>query len=116
MVVKPRDLSALFEEVQTRVNSSDSEAFEEEGQDGMGRGYRWMKRLAFNKAHPDILVNDLDYWERREANENTVSGITTLELRRDNGYQVMREGRSRWKLENEMFNTLKPQGYQLEHN
>ena len=28
----------------------------------------------------------------------------------------MRGGRGRWKIENETFNTLKNQGYQLEHN
>ena len=29
---------------------------------------------------------------------------------------VMRGGRARWKVENETFNTLKNQGYNLEHN
>ena len=28
----------------------------------------------------------------------------------------MRGGRARWKIENETFNTLKTQGYHLEHN
>jgi len=28
----------------------------------------------------------------------------------------MRAGRTRWKIENETFNTLKNQGYQFEHN
>ena len=28
----------------------------------------------------------------------------------------MKAGRSRWKIENETFNTLKNQGYQFEHN
>ncbi len=28
----------------------------------------------------------------------------------------MRGGRSRWKIENETFNTLKNQGYHMEHN
>lgn len=28
----------------------------------------------------------------------------------------MRGGRARWKIENETFNTLKNQGYNLEHN
>ncbi|MEM0994346.1 MAG: hypothetical protein AAGI49_15000 [Bacteroidota bacterium] len=28
----------------------------------------------------------------------------------------MRAGRSRWKIENETFNTLKNQGYNFEHN
>lgn len=30
--------------------------------------------------------------------------------------RVMRAGRSRWKIENETFNTLKNQGYHFEHN
>jgi hypothetical protein len=75
-----------------------------------------MKGLPLTKTHPDSLVNYLDYWEIREGKEYNFAGITDLELRRDNVYPVMRGGRSRWKIENETFNTLKNQGYQLEHN
>jgi hypothetical protein len=31
-------------------------------------------------------------------------------------HQIMRAGRARWRIENEVFNTLKNQGYNLEHN
>jgi len=31
-------------------------------------------------------------------------------------YEIMRAGRSRWRIENETFNTLKNQGYHFEHN
>ncbi len=31
-------------------------------------------------------------------------------------YQLMKGGRSRWKIENETFNTLKNHGYHFEHN
>jgi hypothetical protein len=31
-------------------------------------------------------------------------------------WDIMRGGRARWKIENETFNTLKNQGYHLEHN
>jgi len=34
----------------------------------------------------------------------------------ENVYILMLGGRSRWKVENETFNTLKNQGYQFEHN
>ena len=34
----------------------------------------------------------------------------------DNVDVIMRGGRARWKIENETFNTLKNQGYHLEHN
>jgi len=72
--------------------------------------------LPFNKSHPDILVNYLDSWEIRAGKESNFSWITDIELRRNNVDQVMRGGRGRWKIENELFNTLKNQGYQLEHN
>jgi len=63
------------------------------------------------------LVNFLEYWEEKDGKKvyhNT--WITDIELHQDNIYQVMRGGRARWKIENETFNTLKNQGYNLEHN
>ena len=116
IVVKPSDQPSLFEAIQKRLKSGQYEEFEEEDKAGILRGYRWMNGLPFNKSHPDIRVNYLDYWEIREGKESNFSWITDLELRRDNVYQVMRGGRGRWKIENELFNTLKNQGYQLEHN
>ncbi|NOT78187.1 MAG: transposase [Bacteriovoracaceae bacterium] len=42
--------------------------------------------------------------------------ITDIEISKDNIEKIVEAGRSRWKIENEVFNTLKNQGYQLEHN
>jgi len=115
IVVKPSDQPSLFEEVRKRLNSGQYEEFEK--RERMDRpGLSLDEGVAVNKSHPDILVNYLDYWELREGKEYNFSWITDLELRRDNVYQVMRGGRGRWKIENETFNTLKNQGYQLEHN
>jgi hypothetical protein len=44
------------------------------------------------------------------------SWITDFVLTPDNVDAVMRGARARWKIENETFNTLKNQGYHLEHN
>ena len=44
------------------------------------------------------------------------SWITDFVLTPDNVYHIMRGGRARWKIENETFNTLKNQGYHMEHN
>jgi hypothetical protein len=75
-----------------------------------------MQGLPLHKSHPDILVNYLDYWEIREGKEYNFSWLTALKLRRDNVDQVLRGGRSRWKIDNETCNTLKNQDYPLEHN
>ena len=44
------------------------------------------------------------------------SWATDQILDRNTWFDVMRMGRSRWKIENETFNTLKNQGYNFEHN
>jgi hypothetical protein len=44
------------------------------------------------------------------------SWVTDISVTKDNVQELARGGRSRWKIENETFNTLKNQGYQFEHN
>ena len=42
--------------------------------------------------------------------------ITDLGIFDSNCEELAQAGRTRWKIENEMFNTLKNQGYKFEHN
>jgi hypothetical protein len=44
------------------------------------------------------------------------SFVTDLPVDRNTVVQLAACGRARWKIENESFNTLKNQGYNLEHN
>jgi hypothetical protein len=44
------------------------------------------------------------------------SFVTDLAVTKDNVAELAACGRSRWKIENETFNTLKTKGYSLEHN
>ena len=70
-----------------------------------------------NESNPDELVNVLEYWEiHPKGKVQHFSWITDFLLTRDNVWDIMRGGRARWKIENETFNTLKNQGYHLEHN
>jgi hypothetical protein len=74
-------------------------------------------RELLNKSHPDLWVNDLDYWEiGKGGKEYPCIWITDIPLSRETVEQVMRGGRARWKIENETFNTLKNQGYAFEHH
>lgn len=115
--VQPGDHEALFEEVQKRLCAGQVEEFEERGKEGVLRGYRFVNDIPLNKSHPDLLVNYLDYWEETpKGKKYTNSWITDIHLTRDNVYFVMKGGRARWKIENETYNTLKNQGYHLEHN
>jgi hypothetical protein len=44
------------------------------------------------------------------------SWVTDITITEDNIIELVKGGRARWKIENEAFNTLKNQGYHLEHN
>ena len=74
----------------------------------------WHGAIAPN---PDELVNVLEYWEiHPDGKVQHFSWITDFFLIPENVWDIMRGGRARWKIENETFNTLKNQGYHLEHN
>jgi hypothetical protein len=73
--------------------------------------------VPLNDANYNYRVNVLEYWEtKKDGRKQRFSWVTKLSLKPENVYEVMRAGRSRWRIENETFNTLKNQGYHFEHN
>lgn len=73
--------------------------------------------VPLNDANYNYRVNVLQYWEtKKDGRRQYFSWVTKLPLSTENVYQIMRAGRSRWKIENETFNTLKNQGYNFGHN
>lgn len=88
--------------------------------DGKTKGIaKFTNGLILNGKHQDILVNYVAFEQIDIATGKVVysnSWITDIEITCGNVRQLVKMGRSRWKIENETFNTLKNQGYQLEHN
>jgi hypothetical protein len=78
--------------------------------------FRFTNGLPLNESNKDLLVNVLEYWEEGPKKQKQFCWVTDFTLTKDNVYDIMRGGRARWKIENETFNTLKNQGYHLEHN
>src|SRR5215510_7508885 len=54
--------------------------------------------------------------DRQRGKTTRWTWVTNIPLNAKSVESVMRAGRSRWKIENETFNTLKNQGYHFEHN
>ncbi len=79
---------------------------------------RFVNQLPLNKSNLDLLVNFLQYTETTSDGSilKRFSWVTDLTITGDNARHLVRGGRSRWKIENETFNTLKNQGYQFGHN
>jgi len=79
--------------------------------------FHYYRNVPLNDEHHDYRVNVLEYWEEKpNGKKQHFSWVTSLEITEQNVYEIMRAGRARWKIENETFNTLKNQGYELEHN
>lgn len=81
--------------------------------------YKWVSKLILNGTNQDIRVNYLEYEEYDLTKDKIVYSnkwITNLGLTKTNVEQIAIAGRARWKIENETFNTLKNQDYNLEHN
>jgi hypothetical protein len=84
--------------------------------------FRFINSVPLNKTSQDELrVNFLEHWEVETRCEevfvlNRFSWVTDLAITPDNAMEIMRCGRARWRIENETFNTLKNQGYNLGHN
>ena len=116
--VKPGDhafrfshLRALDEAGQMQVLTLDDPAT------GVLHHFRFCNGVPLNESNPDELVNMLEYWEiHPDGKVQHFSWITDFLLTLENVWDIMRGGRARWKIENETFNTLKNQGYHLEHN
>jgi hypothetical protein len=79
--------------------------------------FRFINQVPLNQSRQNLLVNFLEYWQVDKNNKVTrFSWVTDLTITPENVEEIMRAGRARWKIENETFNTLKNQGYNLEHN
>ena len=117
IVAKEDDHKELFDHVQKQMCDKRTEEFEKTDEEGVIHGYRFLNGVPLNQSNPDILVNYLDFWEVDTAgNVKQWVWITCIPLNEETVPQVEKGGRNRWKIENETFNTLKNQGYNLEHN
>jgi hypothetical protein len=117
--VKPDGNSFLFEQVGKLAERGLTEEFEGVDSDGVFRRYQLARNVPLNESNPDVRVDFLDVWEpdgRDRWRRFTFILDPLLGLCPQQAERWMQGGRSRWKIENETFNTLKNQGYHFEHN
>jgi len=117
---KPDDHEHLFAE----VSKADAEGrvttlrWTDDADKGIECEIRFVHDLPLNKSNTDLRVNFLQYTEYNADGSirKQFSWVTDLTVTSENACHLVRGGRSRWKIENETFNTLKNQGYHFEHN
>ena len=83
----------------------------------------WINKAPLHGGENSQLINYLlcrVYKKNKKTGEERLvyqnSWVTDIELDKNNVYKLARGGRCRWRIENECFNTLKNQGYNIEHN
>ena len=116
--VKPGDHAFLFEHLRGDDEAGRTQHLTlDDAATGIVHHFRFHNSVPLNESHPDHLVNVLEYWEiHGNGKVQYFSWISDFVLTPHNVDAIMRGGRARWKIENETFNTLKNQGYCLEHN
>lgn len=117
LVAKPTDHKVLFQWVEELTGLGQGGHMQ--WTDGKGRRhvYRWINQVPLNGSRNADTVNFFEYWlhvGKKVTYHN--SWITDIQVDKSNVVEMVRAGRARWKIENETFNTLKNQGYHLEHN
>lgn len=80
--------------------------------------YRWVNQVPLRDSDDALLVNWCELTTTNDKGkilyQNSFSTNHILTI--DNITDVVRDGRARWKVENENNNTLKTKGYHLNHN
>ena len=129
--VKPGSHEKLFDGLDRRESSGQVYHFEDEEEIGdkvkkkRTKHYRFTNGILLNHQDTKKEVNFIEFWETTqwidqwgEFKEEKVhmSWITNYSLTESSVRPLVRMARTRWKIENETFNTLKNQGYEFEHN
>ena len=80
--------------------------------------YTYINQVPLHGQEEAPLVNYIHYELTNEKGKVSYknSWVTSLEVTNNTVVQLVKGGRCRWKIENECFNTLKNQGYHLNHN
>ena len=114
--IKPDGNKSLFRQFEGR-DQREQVKWRAWERDGSTHRFGYTNGVALNSSNSDVRVNMLYYEELgRKGKKQTFTWVTGIHLTKANVEKVMRMGRSRWKIENQTFNTLKNQGYNFEHN
>ncbi len=80
--------------------------------------YRWLEAVPLRATEDAITVNwfSIETFNAKGKRTYYNSFVTDLPITPDTVAELAACGRARWKIENETFNVLKTNGYNLEHN
>lgn len=116
-VAKETDHEVLMQYVNGARSLHETSRMEVKDVKGRLHVYEWINDVPLNGNNDAPFVNYFSY-SLFTKNERTYynSWVTDIPVEKNNIEELVRVGRSRWKIENEVFNTVKNHGYHIEHN
>lgn len=117
LVAKPDDHKILMEWVNEQRQLKEVSRMEFRDKKGRLHVYEWINGVPLNGNKETVITNYFEYWliDKEKVTYHN-SWVTDISISEENVKDLVRGGRCRWKIENEVFNTLKNQGYHIEHN
>jgi hypothetical protein len=108
----------LIEEYKKEIELSVLEEIVKRGKQRFTYRYTWLCDVPLRDGHDALKVNWLQLEIINEKGERTYrnSFVTDLTVDKKTVVELAACGRARWKIENETFNVLKNNGYNLDHN
>jgi hypothetical protein len=118
LVAKPTDHKVLFEWVDELRRMKETGILERRDSKGNTHIYQWANQVPLNGQPKSDQVHFFEYTLIGKDGKNNYhnSWVTDVAVDENNVVELVKCGRARWKIENECFNTLKNQGYHIEHN
>jgi len=117
LVAKPSDHVVLYQWFSELKGMGGTKKLEFWDQKGRRHLYEWVNDIPLNGTKDADNVNYFEYTIFKGEKTNYRNNwVTDIAISEDTIIQLVKGGRARWKIENEAFNTLKKQGYHLEHN
>ncbi|MFP5233853.1 MAG: ISNCY family transposase [Acidobacteriota bacterium] len=117
-VSKPESHKTLYEYLRGAEFQQHTVAERRPGGHSQTYGYRWTQAVPLRDGKDALAVQWLEATIANSAGKTTYRNafVTSLGITADNVAELAACARARWKIENESFNVLKNNGYNLAHN
>jgi len=117
IVAKPGDHTDLVTNIAGLRKCRGVKALEIDLGKGAKGSYEWAENIELNGS-TDVKINWFSYTETSSKGKVKYKNtwVTNLQPTKSNIEELVRVGRHRWQIENQVFDILKNHGYRLEHN
>lgn len=122
LVAKPDDHKIMMESIELCLEADELKSLNLTDEKGRRHFYEWVNEIPLNGNEKTVHANFFRYqlFVTDKNGEEKVnyknSWVTDFIVNEENVVELSGIGRARWRIENECFNTLKNQGYNIEHN